>query len=114
MTFKNTPFPRKTKEGSVGCGKCLRCNICRRRFQATDGYYRCNSDDCDYDICNSCGNASEAERRMNWTHLFCDKEHMMFHRTDPFQRYQKLGPGFQLANGTNLSCNKCNGPIDIS
>ena len=54
MTFKIAAIARQVG-GRTLTGENLNCNICRNRIPPVIGYFRCEYDTCDYDICVRCG-----------------------------------------------------------
>ena len=54
MSFKHAPFPRIVG-GVQQAGRNLHCDLCRNPVQPTIGFFRCDSNNCDYDICVRCG-----------------------------------------------------------
>lgn len=51
LTYKDKPFSRWAGEGP-STGECISCKICGAVINLADGYYRCDDQFCNYDLCN--------------------------------------------------------------
>lgn len=54
------PFHRY-QEATKLTGKKINCERCKRKIMMCYGYFRCEFEDCNYDICKSCGEKVELE-----------------------------------------------------
>lgn len=71
MTYKTTPIMR----GQFETGVNLFCDICKIRFTASIGYFRCPNN-CDYDECVRCGMQDPAIN-LNVQDLQCSNKHIV-------------------------------------
>ena len=53
LNYKTSAFPRYCN-GRMGTGQAMRCDLCRTSIRPQIGYFRCDSQNCDYDICARC------------------------------------------------------------
>ena len=90
-----------------GGGHSLNCDLCRRYIEnMSDGFFRCKSRNCDYDVCKSCGeqNGGVVIPKPPADHLKCNSGHFM---------YMLKAPEPSCIRGRNLYCDLCRARIPL-
>ena len=97
MQLSNEPVQRRNQDGQtiVNC-----CHMCLNEIHQTDGYYRCEKEDCQQDICEPCGDKKKTDYK--FARFECLKGHKMHLITG--QKVPRVMPDGTINDGTMIKC----------
>ena len=106
LSYKTQPVARL---GGGSGGRNLACDICRRGFSASEGYYRCDHS-CNYDLCKGCGSPGPLNNVIT-----CKQGHpIQLFRTGETKRRRNAQNNIHVYQGDLLICNSCRKHFTIS
>jgi len=87
-------------------GLNLRCNGCKNQFKPSIGYFRCDSETCDYDLCARCGILNQ--NLVTDGSLCCPENHPVQLYAPGATKQRRRGNGsLYTSAGSSLICNGC-------
>ena len=95
--------PRCLKSGYVSMTERYYCNDCCHTIDLSDGYYKCDDMNCDYDLCDDCYKDEYNSLRID-TKLRCADNHPMYYLTKAEKRRINQ---VEIVDGVNLKCQAC-------